>query len=67
MLQHCEAIFADKDLPKDQSLWLGVVLAKVKPGKYSMQVEKTKRGEYGILIGEEVDEPSGPSEKEKVR
>ncbi len=50
VLKHCEAIFADPKLPQDQSLWLGVVLTKVKPEKYSI-----KFGERNSAQGREVD------------
>jgi len=47
VLAHCEAIFADKVTPKDQSLWLGVILSKVKPEKYSVEIGKNKREQGG--------------------
>jgi hypothetical protein len=40
VLEHCEEIFSDKATPKDQSLWLGVILSKVKPEKYSVEIGK---------------------------
>ena len=44
VLEHCEKIFADKATPKSQSLWLGVILSKVKPENYSVEIGK-KKGE----------------------
>jgi hypothetical protein len=38
VLQHCEAMLVDRQLSDDQRLWLGVVLAKVKPDKYGVKL-----------------------------
>lgn len=38
VLKHCETILADKNLPKDQQLWLGVILSKVKPKQYQIEI-----------------------------
>lgn len=46
VLKYCESILGDPNLPKNQSLWLGVVLSKVKPDQYSIEIEKDK-GEPG--------------------
>ncbi|WP_395736814.1 hypothetical protein [Prosthecobacter sp.] len=40
VLEHCEAIYADKTLPADQGLWLATVLAKVKPETYLLEMKK---------------------------
>jgi hypothetical protein len=45
VLKHCKAIFADPKLPKDQSLWLGTLLSKVKPENYSVEIGNEKQGE----------------------
>ena len=38
VLEHCEAILRDKGTPKAESLWLALVLAKVKPEMYKIEI-----------------------------
>lgn len=47
VLEYCEKIFADDSTPKDQSLWLGVILSKVKPERYSIGFEKDNSQQNG--------------------
>jgi len=47
VLKHCETIFADPNLPKDQSLWLAVILSKLKPEKYGIDIDKNKGEQEG--------------------
>jgi len=38
VLEYCEAIFRDKGTPKGESLWLGIILSKLKPEKYKVEI-----------------------------
>lgn len=38
VLEYCEHIFRDKATPKAESLWLGLVLSKVRPQKYKVEI-----------------------------
>ena len=40
VLEHCETIFSQGGLTEPETFWLGAVLAKVRPDKYSIEVEK---------------------------
>lgn len=40
VLKHCHAILVEKDLPKEQAMWLGLVLATVKPSKDSVEIRE---------------------------
>ena len=60
VLKHAEAIFADPKLPKDQSLWLGVVLSKVKPEKYHVKIGEDDGKEKG-KGDKKVAKPAKPS------
>jgi hypothetical protein len=39
-LAFCEKIWKEKELNQTESLWLGVVLAKVAPEKYKLEIRK---------------------------
>jgi hypothetical protein len=41
-LEYCEKIYAEGTLPQDQGLWLGVMLSKVKPEKYHVEIKDGK-------------------------
>lgn len=40
VLEYCERIYGDGTLPKDQGVWLGVVLSKVKPDTYHVEIKE---------------------------
>lgn len=42
VLEHCEKLFAEKDLPEVQKRWLGAILGKVKPEIYGPEANKKK-------------------------
>lgn len=46
VLEHCEKFYAGQDLTQVESLWLGVLLSKIKPEKYSVEIgnKKTEKG-----------------------
>ena len=37
-LEHCERIFRDEAIPKDEKPWLAVILSKVKPEQYKVEI-----------------------------
>ena len=39
VLEHCEHIFRDKSTPKAESVWLGLILTKVKPQNYKVEID----------------------------
>jgi hypothetical protein len=47
VMQYCEGIYIDENLSQDQRLWLGVVLSKVKPEKYTLQPGRDENAEQG--------------------
>lgn len=56
VMQYCEDIYKDEELPENQRLWLGVVLSKVKPEKYTLQPGRDENAEKGGM-----DEPATTS------
>ena len=38
VLEHCEKIYNDSEITKDEGLWLGVIMSKVTPDRYRLRV-----------------------------